>query len=179
MWGHGSQLGSDEMANHKPYKFACSSLRLEGPALQKCKTQNTQSRRTRRRNDQVKTFKANNRELIESRIGGKQQQVLQRMKAKHGNTPAPPRPPPCVGLILVLFASCLLHSEQPKTPIPGSCQSAFHSIHCLNTDIRARNTENHLPIKHDKPKQHTMIVDPTSKISMEIGFQCRRDLGFR
>ena len=38
MWGRGSQLGSGEMAKHKPYKFACSTLRLEGPALRKCNT---------------------------------------------------------------------------------------------------------------------------------------------
>ena len=60
-----------EMAKHKPYKFACSTLRLEGPALRKC---NTQKRKAveQRRTDQVKTLKANNRELIESWIGGKQ-----------------------------------------------------------------------------------------------------------
>ena len=68
--GRRSQLGSGEMAKHKPYKFACSTLRHEGPALRKCNTKNpkpskkpelTKSRRS----------KPKYRKLIESLIGGK------------------------------------------------------------------------------------------------------------
>ena len=70
MWGRGSQLGSGEMAKHKPYKFACSTLRLEGPALRKCNTKNAKPSK-KDRTDEVKTLKAPNRELIESLIGGK------------------------------------------------------------------------------------------------------------
>ena len=95
----GSQLGSGEMAKHKPYKFACSTLRLEGPALRKC---NTKHAKPSKKAELTKPRRSKqNRELIESLIGGKQKQALQSMKTKHGNTPAQSRPPmrrphPCI-----------------------------------------------------------------------------------
>ena len=57
MWGRGSQLSAGEMAKHKPYKFACSILRLEGPALRKCNTK-TRKAVEKRSTDEVKTLKA-------------------------------------------------------------------------------------------------------------------------
>ena len=88
------------MAKHKPYKFACLTLRLEGPALRKCTTKQRKAV-DEGRVDQVKTLKANNRELIESLIGEKQKQASQKLKTKHANTPAESRPPmrrphPCI-----------------------------------------------------------------------------------
>ena len=69
----------------------------------------------------------------------------------------------CVGLIRAVFPFCLFHSEQPRAPIPSACQTAFHQIEWLNSDIRARSTEKYRAIKHDKSKQHKIIVDTASK----------------
>ena len=79
MWGRGSQLGSGEMAKHKPYKFACSTLRLEGPAVRKCNTKKRKALEDRRA-DEVKTLNSSQeiRELIESLINEKQKQALQK-----------------------------------------------------------------------------------------------------
>ena len=161
MWGRGSQLGSGEMAKHKPYKFACSTLRLEGPALRKCNTKHAKPSK-KAETDEVKTLKAQNRELIESLIGGKQKQALQRMKTKHGNTPAQSRPPmrrphPCiVSFLFVAFRA----AQSTHSQFLSDCFS-------LNTLIEHRyQSSKHgkrSTIKHDKPKQHKIIVDPTSK----------------
>ena len=81
-----SHLGSGEMAKHKPYKFACSTHGLEGPASRKCNTNNAKPSEK----DELTTSrgsKPKNCGLIESLIGGKQKQALQGMKSKHGNTP--------------------------------------------------------------------------------------------
>ena len=54
----GSQLGSSEIAKHKPHnKFASSTLRLEGPALRKCNTKHAKPSK-QARTDEVKTLKA-------------------------------------------------------------------------------------------------------------------------
>ena len=47
IWGRGCQMGSGEMAKHKPYKFACTTLRLEKPSITKMQHKKTQSRRTK------------------------------------------------------------------------------------------------------------------------------------
>ena len=55
--GSRSQLGFGEMAKHKPHKFACSTLRLEGPALRKRNTKTPKAVEDTR-TDEVKTLKA-------------------------------------------------------------------------------------------------------------------------
>ena len=46
-----------KMAKHKPYKFACSTLRLEGPAVRKCNTNKPKALEDRR-TDEAKTLEA-------------------------------------------------------------------------------------------------------------------------
>ena len=74
MWGRGSQLGSGGMAKHKPYKFACSALRLEGPALRTCNTKNRKAVEEKRRTDDVKRLKA--KTTNQSLIGGKKKKGI-------------------------------------------------------------------------------------------------------
>ena len=167
MWGRGSQLGSGEMAKHKPYKFACSTLRLEGPALRKCNTKHAkpskQGELTKSRRSKPKP------RTIESLIGGKQKQALQRMKTKHGNTPAQSRPPmrrphPCiVSFLFVAFrAAQSTHSQ---------CLSDCFSLNTL-IEHRYQSSKHgtNRTIKHDKPKQHKIIRRPNLQISIEISF---------
>ena len=127
MWGRGSQLGSGEMAKHKPYKFACSTLRHLKVQHYENATQKTQSRRSNRRTDEVKTLKAKTANVIDSLIGGKQKQALQRMKTKHGNTAAQSRPPmrrpqPCI--VSFLFVVALRAAQSTHSQFLS--QIAFH-----------------------------------------------------
>ena len=103
MWGRGSQLGSGEMAKHKPSKFACSTLRLEAPALRKCNTKHAKPPKQGRTDDDVIDAQSpQNRELIESLIGGKTKTGIAKMKQNMQTHPHS-RDLPCVGLIRVLF----------------------------------------------------------------------------
>ena len=150
MWGRGSQLGPGELAKHKPYKFACSTLRLEGAALRKCNTKRAKPSKQDERTKSTRS-KPKDRELIGSLIGGKQKQPLQRVKTKHGNTPAQSRPPmrrphPCIVsfLFVVIRAAQSTHSQflsdyfSLSTLIEHRYQSSKHG------------KKSHS--KHDKPK---------------------------
>ena len=72
---------------------------------------------------------------------------------------------PCVGLIRVLFVACLWIQSSPKHPFPVPVRL----LSSLNTLIEHRyQSSKHgqfgLTIKHDKPKQHKIIVEPNLQI---------------
>ena len=164
MWGRGSQLGSGEMAKHKPYKLACSTVRLEGPALRKC---NTKHAKPSRQDERTKshTLKApKNREL---------NRVVDWWKTKTGiakdenetwkHTHPHSRDLPCVGLIHALFPSRLMAfraAQSTHSQFLSDCFALTTLIeHRYQSSKHGKQSHN----KHDKPKQHKIIVDPASK----------------
>ena len=85
---------------------------------------------------------------------------------------------PCVGLIRVLFGSCLWHSEQLKTTHSQFLSDCFS----LNTLIEHRcQSSKHGKSSHNKTSQTIATRDnrrPNIRKSIETCFSCRRDLRF-
>ena len=131
----GSQLGSGEIAKHKPHnKFASSTLRFEGPALRKC---NPKHAKPSKQGELTKSRRSKPNKPPTNRVVDwwktQKQASLQMMKTKHANTPAQSRPPmrrphPCI----VLLHVCAFRAAQ-------STHSQFLSdCFSLNTLIEHR-----------------------------------------
>ena len=168
MWGGGSRLGFDEMAKHKPYnKFACSTLRLEGPALRKC---NTKHAKPSKKAELTKPRRSETKPRTHRGVDWwKQKQPLQSMKTKHGNTHAQSRPPmrkphPCIvsSLFVGFRGAQSTHSQflsdwfSLKKLIKHGCQSSKHG-----------------KSSHKKTSPTTATQDnrrPNIQISIELSF---------
>ena len=155
MWGRGSQLGSGEMAKHKPYKFACSTLRLEGPPLRNC---NTKTAKPSNKPELTKSRRSKPKITRTHRVVDwwkTKTLALQRMKTKRGNTPTPQsrppmrRPHPCiVSFLFVAFRA----AQSTHSQFLSDC----FSLNTLIEQHRYQSSKHgkHLTMKHDKPKQH-------------------------
>ena len=112
-----------EMAKHKPCKFACSTLRLERSSSYENATQKIAEPSKKGKLTEAKTLKArtNTANYIEPLIGRKQKHALQRMKTKHGNTPAQSRPVMRRSHFRVLLAPlfvALRATQKHRFPVP-------------------------------------------------------------
>ena len=99
------------------YKFACSTLRLEAPAFRNYNTKHAKPSKQRNLTKSRRS-KPKKREHIEALIGGKQKQALQRMKTKHGNTPAQSRAPMRKASSVYCCVPVCCIQRTPKHPYP-------------------------------------------------------------
>ena len=156
-----------------PYKFACSTLRVEGPAVRKCGTKHLNAVRTNGKLTKLNTLKGETyRELVESLIGGKAKTGI----AKGGNKTRKDTPTVATchtsasfRVIVSFLASCV--REELKGPIPQFLSACFslntliqHRYHSSKHGKRSRNKTCHTKATQDNRRANlrTQYCNPVS-----------------